>query len=239
MIPLTLRSHYSLLWGTASVRQLCRAARRLGYDRLALTDTDNLYGLWPFLEACRQEGLTPIVGAEITDPDPAPRRLPGGRQCGLHRLVPAADPTPHGPRVRSGRGAAGACPGLIVLTSDAGLLARWHAAGVAGGRGHAPHAAAADPPPAPDAPASWASPWRPRRAAFSCSPKTTPCHRLLRAIALNTTLERLPAGQTAPPMRGWPDRRPMPNASPPARKPSRKPAPLPTASPSAARSSGW
>ena len=34
-------------------------------DRLALTDTDNLYGLWPFLAACRREGLTPIVGAEF------------------------------------------------------------------------------------------------------------------------------------------------------------------------------
>ena len=68
MIPLVVRSHYSLMWGTASPRQICRAARRMGYARLALTDTDNLYGLWPFLAACRNEGITPIVGAEVTDP---------------------------------------------------------------------------------------------------------------------------------------------------------------------------
>ena len=43
-------------------------AKRLGYNRLALTDTDNLYGLWPFLRTCRREGLTPIVGAEVTEP---------------------------------------------------------------------------------------------------------------------------------------------------------------------------
>jgi error-prone DNA polymerase len=56
------------MWGTAPIPQLCRYARRMGYDSLALTDTDNLYGLWPFLAACRREGLTPIVGAELTDP---------------------------------------------------------------------------------------------------------------------------------------------------------------------------
>ena len=40
----------------------------MGYDRLALTDTDNLYGLWKFIGACHEEEITPIVGAEITDP---------------------------------------------------------------------------------------------------------------------------------------------------------------------------
>ena len=73
MVPLTVRSHHSLMWGTASIRRLCRTARQLGYDRLALTDTDNLYGLWPFLTTCRREGITPIVGAEVTDPT-RPRR---------------------------------------------------------------------------------------------------------------------------------------------------------------------
>ena len=56
------------MWGTSYVKQVCLTAKRLGYDRLALTDTDNLYGLWPFLKACKREGLTPIVGAEVTDP---------------------------------------------------------------------------------------------------------------------------------------------------------------------------
>ena len=40
----------------------------MGYDRIALTDTDSLCGLWPFLHACREERITPIVGAELTDP---------------------------------------------------------------------------------------------------------------------------------------------------------------------------
>ena len=54
------------MWGTAYVKQVCRAARQLGYTSLALTDTDNLYGLWPFLTACKREGLTPIIGAEVS-----------------------------------------------------------------------------------------------------------------------------------------------------------------------------
>ena len=68
MIPLTVRSYYSLMWGTASPEKLVKRAKQLGYDRMALTDTDNLYGLWPFLSACREEGISPIVGAELTEP---------------------------------------------------------------------------------------------------------------------------------------------------------------------------
>ncbi|MGD8494063.1 MAG: PHP domain-containing protein, partial [Desulfobacterales bacterium] len=59
MVPLTVRSNYSFMWGTAPVKQVCRAARRLGYTHLALTDTDNLCGLWPFITSCEREGLTP------------------------------------------------------------------------------------------------------------------------------------------------------------------------------------
>jgi error-prone DNA polymerase len=68
IIPLTVRSHFSLMWGVTSVQDLCKAARKMGYPRIALTDTDNLYGLWPFLAACSREGIKPIIGAEITDP---------------------------------------------------------------------------------------------------------------------------------------------------------------------------
>jgi len=55
------------MWGTAFPEEICRAAKKMGYSRIALTDTNNLYGLFPFLRACRQEGLIPIIGAEITE----------------------------------------------------------------------------------------------------------------------------------------------------------------------------
>ena len=68
MIPLVVRSHCSLMWGTSAPEHLPVAARQHGYRRIALTDTDNLYGLWPFLQACGEEGVTPIVGAEVSEP---------------------------------------------------------------------------------------------------------------------------------------------------------------------------
>lgn len=51
--------------GTVNPRALCRTARQRGYTTVALTDTNNLYGLWPFLTACREEGPHPIIGAEV------------------------------------------------------------------------------------------------------------------------------------------------------------------------------
>lgn len=68
MFPLRIRSYYSLLQGTSSPAALCRRVKDLGYSGLAMTDRDNLYGLWDFLKACRQEGLRPIIGAEISEP---------------------------------------------------------------------------------------------------------------------------------------------------------------------------
>ncbi len=65
MIPLRVRSSFSLLKGTAPPHDLCRHARRLGYEQLALTDRENLYGLWPFLAACKQENVRPIIGTEL------------------------------------------------------------------------------------------------------------------------------------------------------------------------------
>ncbi len=198
MIPLTVRSHYSLMRGTVPVRQLCRAARRMGYDRLALTDTDNLYGLWPFLAACRREGLRPIVGAEVSDPgDPRQgvclvENMDGYRNlCRLltrrHMMAGFRLETALPPLAR----------GLTVLTSDPGLLERWHAAGV--------RVAAA----MPRRPLSAAHPLRKAAArmglpvvgtpdSFGLAPGDIARHRLLRAIEGKTTLPRLSSREIAP-----------------------------------------
>ena len=69
MFALRVRSYYSLRQGTSSPEQLCLKAKELGYTGLAITDRDNLYGLWNFLKSCKQHGLQPIVGAEISEPD--------------------------------------------------------------------------------------------------------------------------------------------------------------------------
>ncbi len=68
MFALRVRSCYSLLQGTSSPRKLCIRARNLGYKGLALTDRDNIYGLWEFIQHCKQQKLQPIIGAEVSAP---------------------------------------------------------------------------------------------------------------------------------------------------------------------------
>lgn len=200
MIPLTVRSNYSLMWGTASIKVLCRHARRLGYDRLALTDTDNLHGLWPFLAACRAEGITPVVGAEITDPHHGTRRAVClvKNEAGyshLCRLLTRRHMN------AAGFDLAAALPplahGLIVLTSSSDLLRRWHGAGA--------HVAAAMPrnplPPTHrlrQTAKSLDVPMVATPGSFFLHRQDHAFHRLLRAIDLNTTLERLQPHQIAP-----------------------------------------
>ena len=68
MFPLRVRSYYSLMRGTSSPESLCKRAKTLGYKGLALTDRDNLYGLWNFIKGCRAHNLQAIIGAEISEP---------------------------------------------------------------------------------------------------------------------------------------------------------------------------
>jgi error-prone DNA polymerase len=49
----------------ATIEDLCRCAKEQGMDRLALTDTNGLYGLIYFIEAAKETGIQPIVGSEI------------------------------------------------------------------------------------------------------------------------------------------------------------------------------
>ncbi|MBW2095663.1 MAG: DNA polymerase III subunit alpha [Deltaproteobacteria bacterium] len=66
-IHLNVHSHYSKGWGIGTIEELCKAAGRMGIKKLALTDTNNLYGLIFFIQAAMEKGIEPIVGSEITD----------------------------------------------------------------------------------------------------------------------------------------------------------------------------
>jgi DNA polymerase-3 subunit alpha/error-prone DNA polymerase len=63
--PFFVTSTYSFHFGTASPRELARQARALGYDSLALTDRNGVYGVPTFIEACEAEGLRPVIGTEL------------------------------------------------------------------------------------------------------------------------------------------------------------------------------
>ena len=55
---------------------LALAAAELGHEALALTDHDGLWGAMEFAQACRGQGVRPIVGAEMTvfEPERPERR---------------------------------------------------------------------------------------------------------------------------------------------------------------------
>jgi DNA polymerase-3 subunit alpha/error-prone DNA polymerase len=195
MIPLVVRSHCSLMWGTSAPEHLPVAARQHGYRRIALTDTDNLYGLWPFLEACREEGVSPIVGAELSEPGSQRRvvclvenddgyrnlcRLITRRHCKEDFSLQSDLPP--------------LATGLTVLVPGADLIAPLHEAGVT-------VAAALPRRPSPSAAQARAEAMRlgvPAVAVpsgFFLVPGDHELHRLLRAIARNTSLSRLKASR--------------------------------------------
>jgi len=64
-IHLNVHSHYSRGWGTGTVDEICRAARDLGIRRMALTDTNGVYGLVFFVQRAREMGIEPIMGSEL------------------------------------------------------------------------------------------------------------------------------------------------------------------------------
>ena len=198
MIPLTIRSYYSLMWGTGSPEEICAAAKGLGYNRLAITDTDNLYGLWHFLKACKRMKMTPIVGAELTDCVSERRAV-----ClvendeGYHNLCRLITRR-HSDDIFNLKSAiVDYSKGLVVLTQSRKLLSSWHEAGVT---------VAAAIERKPDS-----AGFRLRKVArhlgtpiiatpgsFFLNPGDVKIHRMLRAIDLNTSLSRLTPKDTAP-----------------------------------------
>lgn len=66
LTPLVTHSAYSLLWGVLTPRQLVETTASAGWNALALTDCNGMYGLPAFLDACRERNLRPIVGVEYT-----------------------------------------------------------------------------------------------------------------------------------------------------------------------------
>lgn len=64
-VPLQVTSSYSLLQSTTRISELAKAAKQRGFSSLALTDTNIMYGLVDFYNACRKEGIKPILGLKL------------------------------------------------------------------------------------------------------------------------------------------------------------------------------
>jgi error-prone DNA polymerase len=78
-VELHAHSCWSLREGASTPHELVARARALGYEALALTDHDNLYGAMEFARAAHDAGIRPITGCEVTmaprAPDEAPSHL--------------------------------------------------------------------------------------------------------------------------------------------------------------------
>jgi len=65
-VELHAHSAYSFLDGASLPEELAIRAADLGYDALALTDHDGVYGSLEFAQAAKAFGVRPITGAEVT-----------------------------------------------------------------------------------------------------------------------------------------------------------------------------
>lgn len=62
---LHVHTEYSLLDGSAKIRELVARAKELGMDSIAITDHGAMYGAIDFYEAAQEAGIKPIIGCEV------------------------------------------------------------------------------------------------------------------------------------------------------------------------------
>jgi DNA polymerase-3 subunit alpha len=73
-IHLRVKSAYSLLEGALRPKELAKLARELGMPAVAVTDTNNLFGVFEISETLAKEGVQPIVGCLLSvELDETPR----------------------------------------------------------------------------------------------------------------------------------------------------------------------
>ena len=78
-VHLRVKSAYSLLEGAVRPKELAGLARDAGTPAVAVTDTNNLFGVFEISDTLAKAGVQPIVGTllsvEFAAPKSAPDRL--------------------------------------------------------------------------------------------------------------------------------------------------------------------
>ena len=64
-VHLHLHTEYSLLDGAARIDKVVKVAKSYGMPAIAITDHGNMYGVIPFYDACKKQGIKPILGCEF------------------------------------------------------------------------------------------------------------------------------------------------------------------------------
>lgn len=62
---LHVHTEFSLLDGSAKIKELAARCKELGMDSLAITDHGVMYGCIDFYKACKAEGIKPVIGCEV------------------------------------------------------------------------------------------------------------------------------------------------------------------------------
>ena len=99
-VELHAHSAYSFLDGASLPEELAARAAELGYDALALTDHDGVYGSLEFAHAAKHLGLRAITGAEVTLDGRRARHAPLRDAAAATRTSAGSSPT----RTRGTRG---------------------------------------------------------------------------------------------------------------------------------------
>src|SRR3546814_3704623 len=64
-VPLRVFSSYTMLEGAIEPKAIAKHARNLGFPAAALTDRNGLYAAMAFSDACKSEGVQPIIGSML------------------------------------------------------------------------------------------------------------------------------------------------------------------------------
>ena len=64
-VHLHTHTEYSLLDGSNKVKDYVKRVKELGMTAAAITDHGVMYGVVDFYEACKAEGIKPVLGCEV------------------------------------------------------------------------------------------------------------------------------------------------------------------------------
>lgn len=65
-VHLHINTEFSLLKSSAKIEDLVKQAKELQFSALAITDQNVMYGVIPFYKTCKQNGIKPIIGIELS-----------------------------------------------------------------------------------------------------------------------------------------------------------------------------
>ena len=64
-VALQVKTSYSILESLNHIPKLVAKAKELGYTSLAITDTNNMFGVMEFYLECKKNDIKPIIGIEL------------------------------------------------------------------------------------------------------------------------------------------------------------------------------